>query len=202
MKKGNQYTVPRIRYNYERVSWETYMQNKYDGYLTVRSAFIPYVIIDNERYWLLGSFHDYPGDILMDFGGNCIVWDPPRSQLKRNQRQKRNYQHQFGCAVLELNEESKGLLVKPVLSSLGNPYNQDNILIYRGTSHHKKEHVWFVMVPINYEEAMNVIQIFPTIKLLNYEKLGPLGIYRERDILAKYHRTSRNLTDFVDFFSE
>src|SRR5680860_487002 len=104
---GDNYTIPRVRYRYERVSWEIFLDNTYDTYKTVRSSFIPYTVINDEYYWLLGSFFDYPRDILADFGGSCIVFDPPVKYLQKGARQMRNYQHAFGCAMLELNEESK-----------------------------------------------------------------------------------------------
>ena len=173
-----------------------FMDNTYDIYKTVRSSFIPYVTINNERYWVLGSFHDFPKDILMDFGGTCIIWDPPKKLLSRGQQQKSHYQHQFGCAILELQEESKGLLVKPVLKSLGT----QPIDVFLGTNDFHKEYVWFVMVPLDYQEVKNIVNIFDkTVDVNKAEKLGPMGIYKESDILNKKFRTSRNLTDFVNY---
>lgn len=195
-RKGDNYTVPKVRYEYKPVTWPVFLDNTYDGYHTVRSSFIPYVIIDNEKYWVLGSFHDFPKDILMDFGGSCILYDPPKKYLHRNQRQLRHYQHQFGCAMLELNEESKGLLVKPVLKSLGT----NEVSVYRGTDSNKREHIWFVMVPLDISEVTPIIEAFPTSPyVLKGEELGPLGIYKESDIIKGLHRTSRNLTDFVNY---
>lgn len=197
--KGDNYTIPKTNYTYEKVSWEVFLDNTYDGFHTVRSSFIPYVMIDNERYWVLGSFHDFPKDILMDFGGSCIIFDPPRKYLIHNQRQLRHYQHQFGCAMLELNEESKGLLVKPVLQSLGT----NQVSVYRGSDNYKKEYVWFVMVPLDYNVVKNVINEFPNAPyVLKGEKLGPLDFYKESDMLNKERRTSRNLTDFIDYLSQ
>ena len=196
-KNGNGYTIPKVKYTYQSVPWEVFIDNTYDTYKTVRSSFIPYVMIDDERYWVLGSFHDYPKDILMDFGGSCIIFDPPKKYLKKNQRQLRHYQHQFGCAMLELNEESKGLLVKPVMSSLG---NGDGVSVYRGSDKEKREYVWFVMVPLDYDEVKNVIGKFDDAPyVLKGEKLGPLDVYKESEMLNKTHRTSRNLTDFVNY---
>ncbi len=185
-KRGENYTIPRTKYKYELVSWEHFMNNTGDNYKTVRSSFIPYVIKDKKRYFVLGSFHDYPRDILMDFGGSCIL----------SPRNLRNYQHPFGCAMLELNEESKGLLVKPVLKSLGtsSPY------IFKGIDHKRREYVWFVMVKLNYPEAKDIIDVFDKTPLvLKGEKLGPLDLYLEADIYSKKYRTSRNLTDFMNY---
>ena len=96
---GDQFTVPKVKYEYKIVPWEVFLDNTYTGYKSVRSSFIPYVFINNEKYWLLGSFHDFPKDILMDFGGSCILWDPPR-QYAQGKHQEKHYQHQFGCAML------------------------------------------------------------------------------------------------------
>ena len=196
--KGDKYTIPRVRYKYEEVAWKLFLDNTYDGYRTVRSSFIPYVIKDGKRYWLLGSFHDFPRDILMDFGGSCIIFDPPRKQLKARQRQHRYYQHQFGCAMLELNEESKGLLVQPVLKSLG----ENKPVIYRGADNKKREYVWFVMVELEYNKKKDIPDKFEKAPyVLRGEKLGPLDFYEESYILSQNskYRTSRNLNDFVSY---
>lgn len=200
IRPGDNYTIPKVRYKYEPVQWEVFLDNTYDTYKTVRSSFVPYVNINDQRYWLLGSFHDFPKDILMDFGGSCVLFDPPRQYLGPNQRQMRNYQHQFGCAMLELNEESKGLLVKPVLKSLG---TSDGIGVYRGSDDIKKEYVWFVMVPLDHSEVQNIINQFEGAPyVLKGEKLGPISLYRETDVLNKNHRTSKNLTDFIDYLNK
>ena len=188
-------TVPRFTYQYQQVSWEVFMDNTYDGYKTVRASFIPYVTHNKEEYWLLGSFYDYPKDILTDFGGNCIIFDPPTKYLQPGDRQFRYYQHAFGCAVLELNEESKGLLVKPVLASLGT----HEITVYRGTDDKRKEYVWFLMVPLDYTTIRLIIDKFEFTSQITDEKLGPLDLYRLSDIINRKFRTSRNLTDFVNF---
>lgn len=198
-RKGDQYTIPKVKYTYRPVEWEVFLANIYDGYKTVRSSFIPYVVIGEERYWLLGSFHDFPRDILMDFGGSCIIWDPPKKIARRRSiQQKAYFQHQFGCAMLELNEESKGLLVQPVLRSLGTVKPD----VYRGTNTNRKEYVWFVMVQLNYKEIANIEAEFEGAPLvLKGEKLGPLGFYKESDILRPDgpYRTTRNLTDLVNY---
>lgn len=196
---GHGYTIPRSTYRYEQVSWEVFMDNTYDGYKSVRSSFIPYVIANGEYYWLLGSFYDFPRDILTDFGGSCIIFDPPKKYHQMGGKQFRHYQHAFGCAMLELNEESKGLLVKPVLASLGT----NQITVYRGTNDKYKEYVWFIMVPLDYQIVKPIMDRFihtPDISI--DEKLGPLDLYRVSDILSGKHRTSRNLTDFVNYLRQ
>ena len=192
------WTIPRVKYEYEIVPWEVFLDNTYTGYKSVRSSFIPYVTIDNKKYWLLGSFHDYPRDILMDFGGSCVIWDPPREHAQ-GKHQQQHYQHQFGCAMLELNEESKGLLVQPVLRSLGTV----KPVVYRGTDHRNKEYVWFVMVPLPYEVIKNIPAEFETAPyVLKTEKLGPLGFYQESKLLNNNYRSARNLTDFINYLSK
>jgi len=196
-REGDQYTIPKTIYNYQIVPWEAFLDNTYTGYKSVRSSFIPYVNILNERFWLLGSFHDFPRDILMDFGGSCVLWDPPK-EFAQGRYQSKNYQHQFGCAFLELNEESKGLLVQPVLKSLGT----SKPVVYRGTDDKTKEHVWFVMVELEYESVKNITRDFDAAPyVLKGEELGPLDFYKEvelLDIKSKY-RTARNLTDFINY---
>lgn len=192
-RKGDEYTIPKVKYTYEKVSWETFMNNNYNGYKTIRSSFIPYIMINDESYWILGSFVDFPNDILTDFGGSCIVYDPPIKYLRKHEKQTRNYQHSFGCAMLELNEESKGLLVKPVLKSLP----RDDTLIYRGVDRQRKEYVWFVFVNVDYEEAKLAIANFDRAPDVVIEKFGPINFYRGKDVIEGKHRTSRNLTDFI-----
>lgn len=199
-RRGDEHTSPKVKYIYEEVTWENFLDNRYTGKKTIRSSFIPYFFgQDGLKYWVLGSFVDYPQDILTDFGGTCIIYDPPlkKKQRDRGVLQQEHYQHQFGCALTELNEESKGLLVKPVLKSLGVGVG---VQVYRGYDRIKNEYVWFVMVPVNYDEVSNVINMFPdTPNVLKKEKLGPLGFYAEVDMINKKHRTSRNLTDFVNY---
>lgn len=196
-RSGDEYTVVKDRYEYKQVTWTEFLDNKYTGYKTVRSSFIPYVKVNGENYWLLGSFWDYPNDILSDFGGSCILYDPPKKYAKGIPQQE-NIQHQFGCAVLELNEETKGLLVQQVLKSVGTT----KPTVYMGINERKREKVWFVIVFLNYDEVKNIPEEFETTKRVNKgEKLGPLGFYKESDILglpSKY-RLSRNLADFINY---
>ena len=70
------YTRPQYEndfYEYEISDWNSYMEDSvYPKYSTVRSSFIPYTVIYNEKYWVLGSFQDFPNEILADFGGKRI----------------------------------------------------------------------------------------------------------------------------------
>lgn len=201
LQPGALYTHPSTKYMYEIMPWEAFIDGTYTGYKSIRSSFIPYVVREGVRYWVLGSFHDFPRDILMDFGGSCIMWDPPK-KYAQGRRQMRNYQHQFGCAMLELNEESKGLLVQPVLKSLGTT----KPVVYRGTDEMKKEYVWFVIVELT--DDPEIRDIGPRFEeapyVLKDEPLGPVDFYKETDILGtdSPYRTSKNLTDLVNYLRD
>ena len=105
MTKVEDYTIPVTKYDYRRLSWDDYMSNKYNGYRTARSSIIPIVWPNDndETYWLLGSFWDYPKEILSDFGGDCRMWDPPAIKGQGVPKsQERNRQAPFGCVMIEL----------------------------------------------------------------------------------------------------
>lgn len=193
------YTTPKIRYNYRKLSWDDYISNRYNGYRTERSSIIPVTRIGEEIHWLLGSFWDFPKEILSDFGGNCRTWEPPAKKGQPRPRdQERNRQAPLSCSTIELWEESKGLLVKPVLKALGSLPNND-IYIYEGLDGRKKERVIFMLLFINYDEISNIPYEFETIKDNRFERLGPLDFYKEEDLLRGKYLTSRNLTDFINF---
>ena len=193
------YTEPKIRYRYRRMSWDNYISDEYTGYRTVRSSIIPVTTINGETYWLLGSFWDFPKEILTDIGGACKMWEPKAIKGQPPPRkQERNRKSNFGCAIIELYEESKGLLVKPVLKFLGSLDN-DDIYIYEGIDYKQKERVIFIFVPLDYNEIRFIPEQFISLPDPIYEKLGPIDFYAEEDILAKRYYTSRNLTDFVNF---
>lgn len=195
---GSEYTQPKTEYYYEKVPWEAFLDNTYTGYKTIRSSFIPFVKRNGKCYWVLGSFHDYPKDILTDFGGSCIHWDPPRQYIQKGQKQMRNYQHQFGGAMVELYEESKGLLVQPVLGSLA----KNKPKVFRGTDDIKKEYVWFVMVELDYENIKNIGKQFQKTPYVSEdEEFGPIDFYEESHILTGKYRSSRNLNDFINFLT-
>lgn len=197
-RTGVEHTIPRERYLYRQIPLEEYMRNVYyPGYRVVRSSIIPYVIKDRKVYWLLGSFHDF-SDILTDFGGDCVLRTPPKYDLQRGERQEMNRQHQFGCAMLEVNEESKGLLTKPLLESFAVAGN-NSIQIFQGYNRPAGSLVYFALVPLELETAERAIRDFPNVPSVLNERLGPINLYPLEDILARKYRTSRNLTDFVDY---
>ena len=194
------YTIPRKKYDYKKVSWDEYMSNTYDGLVTIRSSFIPYSVKNGKTYWLLGSFHDYPRDILADFGGSCIIYDPPMQYLRKGENQIKNYQHQFGCAMLEVFEESKGFLTQPILKSLGEN-DKNKFIIYKGENRRDREKIYFFFVPLNYNEIDNMLNTINTTRSSTKERFGPIDFYLESEMYSRKYRTSRNLTDFLDWLT-
>lgn len=198
-RRIKKYTTPKVRYRYRRMSWDDYISDEYHGYRTIRSSIIPVTTINDETYWLLGSFWDFPREILTDVGGACRMWDPKAPKGSPPPRdQERNRKSNFGCVIIELQEESKGLLVKPVLRSLGSLDNED-IYIYEGLDDRNKERVIFIFVPLEYGDIWNVPDKFLQLPDSIYEKLGPIDFYKEQDVLDRKVLTSKNLTDFVDY---
>lgn len=184
-----QYTRPKKRYTYERITFDQYINytkhpgNRRDS-VVKRSSFIPYTLINGERYWILGSFWDYPRQILTDFGGSCQYDEQRKINLTP-----------FGCATKELHEESKGVLTRPILAEFGDA----PIEIYRGQA--GRDIVYFVVIPLPLLETQRLIA---TINSTDYsqERLGPVDLYSESDILTKKYLTSKYLTDFVDYYGK
>jgi len=146
------------------------------------------IVQNNQRYWLLGSFHDFPNEILADFGGKCGI--------TIGKGKYKNYQKPFGCAMLELHEESKGLLDRIVMASLASVAPE----IYVGINHKYRIKVWFVQLYISPESANYVIQNFAQSPSVVKEKFGPIGLYLYRDILYNGDfKTTHNLTDFLNY---
>ena len=201
MTKVEDYTIPITKYKYRKLSWDDYMSNRYNGYRTVRSSIIPVTYSEEKNLWLLGSFHDYPKDILADFGGSCVMWEPPARKGESVSRQEKNRQSPFGCVMIEIYEESKGLLVKPILKALGSFQNKF-INIWEGLDYKRKERVIFTFVPVNYDELLGIPYKFSKLSDNSYEKLGPLDFYSEDDIFNRKWKLTRNLSDFVDFLNK
>jgi hypothetical protein len=183
------YTVPKKNYQYEKITWDDYIRNKHDGYVNVRSSIIPVTVVNDEDYWLLGSFHDYPNYICSDFGGSCIL----------KEGRERNKQAPFGCAITELHEESKGLLTQIILKSIGTTQKED-LQIYLGKATRPEEKLFFFFVPVNYEEVRPIIDLFNNTPDID-EKFGPLAFYHQDDILKKKVLTTHHLTDFINFLT-
>ena len=165
------------------------MNKTTDGLQMVRSGIIPYLIHENKIHWLLGSFHDYPNEILMDFGGSCVT--------KRGANENKS---PFGCAIQELEEESKGLLTQNILKMIGST-DPNMFHIYVGKNHRENKKVYFFFVPIIYAEVYQIMLNFNNTPDRD-EKLGPMGIYPDTEIFEGRYLTTHNLTDFVNSLKE
>lgn len=184
------WTLPKTKFAYREVTMEQ-MCELDEEYRLVRSSIIPFVIVRGEKQWILGSFHDYErtgNPILTDFAGTCENID---------RKDKCPPMH---CALRELIEESKGLLVNPVLKSLN---NRDKIAIFEGRNDFLKEKIYFIFVDVEYEEVWNVPEYFArTDRLDGREKLGPIHFYPQSEIKKFTFRTAKNITDFIYFLRE
>ena len=185
-KKIKLYTSPKKNFDYQMISWDQYIRNEIDGYM-VRSSIIPVTSIRGRTYWLLGSFHDYPREIVADFGGNCFIKEGSAAT-----------ETPFGCAIRELNEESKGLLTQVILKNIG-LLDSKSFHIYLGKF--RKQRVVFFFVPFVMGEVENIIKQFNEMPDID-EKLGPLDLYLEMDIFDQKYLTSNYLTDFVNFLKK
>ena len=159
----------------------------------VRSSYIPYIVIDGTKYWLLGSFFDFP-EIKVDFGGKCERGEGP-----------------IPCASRELQEETRGVLNEPVRRALADGRGT----IYKGynlarSDKNRNKRVIFIMVDMtDYLEDLDEIQkeIEQSERITN-EKFGPLDFYREPDVLRGMDTRKNNnriytslaLTDFTKSF--
>jgi len=216
----NWYTNPLFHqgnniYHYERVPPNEIYRTIYNGDLE-RASYIPYIVSPSgERYWLLGSFHDFH-EIKADFGGRCYEWD--------NRGGKKNIQRvPVNCATRELREETHGVLVRPVSQAV----NEHRAAVFKGTNTEDDilKTVVFIMVDMtNHLGELDLLQankkLIPMQRKIDSkisdmigrgetpeEKFGPLGFYRESDILRGYDEngnpilTAFNLTDFIDNFN-
>lgn len=177
-------------YQYQTATWNEYMLDLPRPYYTsIRSSFIPYTIINHEKYWLLGSFQDFPREVLADFGGKCII--------KSKGRKYTDLQKPFGCAMLEVHEESKGLLDRAIMKSLAN-YQPE---IYLGVNHEYKAKVWFIQLYIEPVEAQYVVNNFRQASKVVSENFGPMDLYLYQDVLMAKDGivTTHNLTDFLNY---
>lgn len=180
----NWYTDPATRkrqYEYQRI-----YPGDYDKVLNStdiqRASYIPYIVMNGERFWLLGSFHDFP-HIKTDFGGTC---------------EKKYRETTYECANRELAEETRGVLLEPLKQT----FEEEGGIVYLGQT--KKESVLFILVDIT-----NHISRIEDMPLLRYkidiappigtEKYGPLGLYTERALVAGDILTAYNLTDFLTY---
>lgn len=196
--------IPSVNFNYQFINMESMLDyNKYclkNEYKLVRSSIIPFVKINGENYWLLGSFHDYkdPNNlILADFGGKCEKIDEKQKNILTLELEDEKIYYfscqALNCALRELNEESRGVLTEIVNEEI---QNSKNIVLFEGTHYKKKEMVTFLFMFLDYEKVKDVPNKFNLVPKKG-EKLGGLNFYRQSDILNKKYRTSKNLTDLI-----
>lgn len=163
---------------------------------TWRSGIIPVVKIQGEQYWILGSFWESfaAGRILTDLGGKC----------------KWNKESPLVCALRETKEETKGLL-NPIIEKTIEK-GKESYTIFEGYNKKRNQNIYFYFVFVDYEDVKDIPYQFSQIYELpvkdkngkfnkGEERLGPLGFYKQSDILNRKERTARNLTDFVSFLN-
>ena len=175
--------IPQYRYKYKEVSWEDYCEDKN----VWRSGVIPVVKIDGFNYWLLGSFHDYENTnnpILSDFGGACEEKDKGRCTA-------------YSCARREMLEETKNLLPGLVHAAI----SRGDVAILKGENLDFKESIYFIFVELEYEDVKDISEQFKN-KEWPKENFGNLGFYSQKDIKSGKYRTSKNLTDFLDYLGK
>ena len=153
------WTLPDTKYQYKVIK----LKDLNDDYKLKRSSIIPFVKVNNQKYWLLGSFHDYEKTntpILTDFAGTCEKRDFGKNRPAA-----------LECALRELHEESKGLLDDIVEKRL----TEDNVVVFEGKNEQKKEKVIFIFVLIDMKEKEfeNIQERFN--QSYSKEKFGPLG---------------------------
>ena len=184
------WTLPKTKFAYKEVTMEQ-MCEPDEEYRLVRSSIIPLVDIRGEKHWMLGSFHDYTGNgnpILTDFAGTC-------ENIDRTKKCPAT-----ACAIRELSEESKGLLLTPILISMR---NKDKVAIFEGRNGMLKEKIYFIFVSVEYEDVWNIPKHFEsTNRLDGKEKLGPIDFYPQSEIKKFTFRTAKNITDFIYFLRE
>lgn len=178
--------IPQDNYKYNEVSWDTYCKDKN----VLRSGVIPIVKIDGLNYWLLGNFHDYEETdmpILSDFGGRC------------EEKDVKGICPAADCMLRELHEETKGLLSYKVKESM----EQGNLAVLKGTNYYRGPNVYFVFVELDYEDVRNISEEFKKkpweSESGKTENFGSLGFYRQKDVKSGRYRTSKNLTDLLDY---
>jgi len=174
--------IPQDNYKYKEVPWNEYCNDKN----LFRSGVIPIVKINGLNYWLLANFHDYEGTdnpILSDFGGRC------------EDRDRNGICPAADCMLRELHEESKSLLTQKVKKSM----EQGNLAILKGENYYRREpNIYFVFVELDYEKVKNINEEFKA-KPWPKENFGSLGFYRQKDVKSGKYRTSKNLTDLLDY---
>jgi hypothetical protein len=205
---SEKYTKPETNYIYEISSFEDFVSTDKSDYVTVRTGIIPYTIINDEIYMLLGKWGDM--DIYSDFGGDCTLYsDKYRYPKVYHYKDKPpgSQQYRFGCALAEFQEETRGYLTKSLLYSLA---TYDNI-IYRGRHDRKqlkyynkgqyeKEEVWYLLVYMDPSILENFVSVYPTLPVGDpYKSSALVGLYPSNDIMNSNMMFSKNVMDFITF---
>jgi hypothetical protein len=164
----------------------------------VRSSIIPFVKINGENYWLLGSFQDYtdPNNlILADFGGSCEKQDETKINPLGFKKEALYFSCKaFNCAFRELKEESRNVLTEIVKENI---QDFNNVIVFEGTHYKRNEKIFFMFLFLDYDKVKDVPEKFKNTKETGEEKLGNLEFYKQKDIFSRKYRTSKNLTDLV-----
>jgi hypothetical protein len=187
--------LPDVRYEYRQVKQEELCNFRDGEYKLFRSSIIPVVNIQGVNHWMLGSFADYTNEanpILTDFAGRC-----ERIDLKE-------VCPATSCALRELQEESKGLLVVPIQEAMKNPRN---VAVFEGINEEKREKVYFLFVSLKYEHVKDIPTLFSETDMSEMnknkkEQLGPIAFYKQSDVKSFKYRTAKNLTDFIYFLNK
>lgn len=183
-------------WNWELSNFNEFIHRDFKNNITIRAGCIPYTIIDDKNYWLMGSFVDK--EVLTDFGGNCELAFS-QNPLNRKLNDK-NFQIPLGCILNEIDEESKGLLLKPILNSLANI----EPIVYRGRKTYTRNHseIWMMFVYLTPAVVLDFIKKFPRTQALTDELFGPIALYSDEDIISGQYDVSPNLQDFIHFLNK
>ena len=184
-------------WKWEIASFDDFIMPDPKKNITTRSGCIPYTIMEHEAYWLLGSFPD-DQKTLTDFGGSCGVLGSVEPTLRKPPRV--NYQLPLGCVLQEIAEESRLLLVRPILKSLGTR----EPIVYLGKKGHYsniKSQIWMLFVYIEPEEASDFILNFEPEVPDADEKFGPVNLYRAQDVIDGKYKVSPNIEEFRLFLN-
>lgn len=158
---------------YNRIDPNTLNNYTASGGRVRRASYIPFIKVEQHRYWLLGSFHDIP-EIKVDFGGQCKPRESPGS-----------------CANRELDEETKGVYLEPIQRAI----REGRTIVFRGTSsgvNNISEHVIFILADMTNDLGdLDMMQYKNQLQekvdasnRVSSEIYGPLAFYRE-DLLMK-----------------
>lgn len=151
-----------------------------------RASIIPYIKYKGLKYWLLGSFNDYP-EVKTDFGGKC------------DQENTANM-----CSIRELSEETRGVLSGPIEEAIKDGLS----IVYRGRNIDNR-YTFFILVDVsNRLDALNKIQTNIEKAAINDpkgEEFGPIGFYRDTELFkGTDHKSGEKiyttfaLTDFIN----